>query len=465
VVQGEVIDSISRVGVARVSVALLDTNGQAIDRTVTKADGRFLLYSPWPGEHRLRVSGEGYRPSTSPPFFLEVDDESGVRLLLARLEQPVEFTGEEMIHRVCQDGSVVGESGTILGVVRDLEGHPVVEADVMVSWPAVSAAWAQLMEGDVLDDVMVVTITDSSGFFAACGVPAQTAISFHAVRDGMWSDFNTVRFVRGGVEHGGVVHPSNDRLWFQALHVQPQQMHSAGVSGIIREEQAGIPVPNARVRLVGTELETTTDSTGHFALEGVPSGPAKLRIGAIGYYAKGVELQLQPQISIVLGAGALMLTRAPTELTPLEVTASAPTRRPLTDFTRRRQENVGMFITKDEFMQQGNPQTSTDVLRRMGGIKVLPNAGYDGSLDHPRFNIVMTRLAGPRTFGNSHLDLCAPLAFLDGHYLGTTNAIDVDRVINLEHVQAVEAYASVASMPIEFRRPGSECGVVAFWTM
>jgi hypothetical protein len=460
IVRGEVTDSVSTSRLAGVSVALLDTRGQTIDQTVTDPEGRFLLYSPSAGEYRLRVTGEGYRPSTFPQFSLELDDEKGFRLLVATLADASTVTAADLINQICEEGSVVGQSGTILGVVRDQDGDPIAEADVIFSWPAVSSGLADLMEGEVLDDVVVAVGTDSAGFYAACGVPGQTAVSFHAVHDGRFSEFNAVRFVIGGVEQGGAIHPSDDRLWVQELRVVPEEMHTAGVNGVIREETTGLPVPNARAQLLGTERETTADSLGRFSLGGLPAGPGKLRVRTIGYHSRDVAVQLQPNIFLVLGAESLLLTKAPTELTPIEITTDAPNRGRLGEFAERREDNVGMFITREEFVERGNPQTPTDVLQRMGGIKIIPNPAAS-----PRFLIVITRTASRGAFGGTPQGTaCAPIAFLDGHYLGRTNEVDVDAVINMEHLQAVEAYASTASMPMEFNRPGATCGVVAFWT-
>jgi hypothetical protein len=59
---------------------------------------------------------------------------------------------------------------------------------------------------------------------------------------------------------------------------------------------------------------------------------------------------------------------------------------------------------------------------------------------------------------------CFPLYFLDGRYIGKADRLDVDQVLSVNEIEAVEAYASAASMPVEFNYTGSACGVIAFWT-
>jgi hypothetical protein len=80
------------------------------------------------------------------------------------------------------------------------------------------------------------------------------------------------------------------------------------------------------------------------------------------------------------------------------------------------------------------------------------------------------RRAGTRTFGyaggGGGLDgsNCPPLYFLDRQYIGTANTVDIDATISLMDLQAIEAHGSTATLPINFSRRGSECGVIAFWT-
>jgi hypothetical protein len=59
---------------------------------------------------------------------------------------------------------------------------------------------------------------------------------------------------------------------------------------------------------------------------------------------------------------------------------------------------------------------------------------------------------------------CPPLVFLDRHYLGNTNSVNLNMDIPLVDVIAVEAHQSIGAMPVEFNRRGSACGVIAFWT-
>ena len=108
-------------------------------------------------------------------------------------------------------------------------------------------------------------------------------------------------------------------------------------------------------------------------------------------------------------------------------------------------------------MKQGNPTTTTDVLRRMRGIRVRSGTG----LFMPW---IITSARGVRTANVNTAGVCFPLIFLDRRLIGTTDALVINNVIPIEQIEAIEFYGSIAGMPPEFNRQGAVCGVLVFWT-
>ena len=53
--------------------------------------------------------------------------------------------------------------------------------------------------------------------------------------------------------------------------------------GIVIALETGRPLPDTRVTVVGTDIETTTDSTGSFELADLPAGQVVLRFRRIGF--------------------------------------------------------------------------------------------------------------------------------------------------------------------------------------
>ncbi len=241
------------------------------------------------------------------------------------------------------------------------------------------------------------------------------------------------------------------------------------VRGVVADT-TGAPLPEVTVEALGTSISVQTDTLGRFQLDGLQLAPIALTVRRMGYVPVQFIIDLDEGGTLEIPAGQIVLQPLAVGLTPVEVEAErAQSRRPLVEFYERREENVGSFITREEFMSKGNPQKPTDVIRRMSGFRVGPNPNYmkgQGFQQDTRRWIIMAarQLGGPRTFGGAKgRGECPPLFFLDGQYIGDAKQ-DIDAFLSLEVIEAVEAYGSAATMPLEFNRPGSTCGVIAFWT-
>jgi len=64
------------------------------------------------------------------------------------------------------------------------------------------------------------------------------------------------------------------------------------VEGTVFDVRTGLPVPEARVALEGTELGMLTDSTGRYVIENVPSGMHRLLVSRAGYVNAYTVLRL-----------------------------------------------------------------------------------------------------------------------------------------------------------------------------
>ncbi|HXV86594.1 MAG TPA: hypothetical protein VD793_07835, partial [Gemmatimonadales bacterium] len=118
---------------------------------------------------------------------------------------------------------------------------------------------------------------------------------------------------------------------------------------------------------------------------------------------------------------------------------------------------------RQEFEPYG-PTRMTDVLRRMPGISVRPNPDY-GRPD-PVTGLRDTRqyLINSNRIPEIQANVCASVVFLDGAYVGNTRTVDLDNYLNMDFVDAIEAYSGAGNVPAEFNRQGAECGVIAAWS-
>ena len=148
------------------------------------------------------------------------------------------------------------------------------------------------------------------------------------------------------------------------------------------------------------------------------------------------------------------------ELESITVAADEFRNPKLDGFSRRRRAGWGSHITREEF-EEFAPMAVTDVLRRMPDVRIKPNPNY-GAGDSRRNLIESPRFAGRIVGGNE----CGMLYFLDGVPMGSTEdpAFDLDRLIIVEHIEAIEVYAGPSQTPPELSHPGAACGVIAFWT-
>ena len=244
------------------------------------------------------------------------------------------------------------------------------------------------------------------------------------------------------------------------------------VRGFVTDATSGLPLTQATVAVVGSALSSQTDADGLFQLDGVSLGAVTLSVLRMGYSPIQFTVDLDEPGLYEIAAGQIVLEPLPLQLEPVQVEgAPLPTRRPLAEFQLRREKSTGSFITREEFERMGNPTMPTDVLRRMQGVRVERNVSgmVDPGRRTPIWNLQtnrwvvrMRRTAARAAFGRA--DGCPPLYFIDGRYAGTADQIDIDQVLSTNQIEAVEAYASAATIPIEFNRTGSVCGVIAFWT-
>ena len=95
---------------------------------------------------------------------------------------------------------------------------------------------------------------------------------------------------------------------------------------------------------------------------------------------------------------------------------------------------------------------TTDILRRMPGVIAYPNPYY-GQRDTRRMIVESTRHM--RRIGGAS---CPMLYFKDGMYVGTSMD-DLDFMISVNQIYAIEVYSGPSQMPPEFNRAGSNCGV------
>ena len=69
----------------------------------------------------------------------------------------------------------------------------------------------------------------------------------------------------------------------QAMIMGAEHLTDAHIQGHAVEQGTGEHIPFLTVRLLGTNIGTNTDATGHYFLKNIPEGDYEIEISGIGY--------------------------------------------------------------------------------------------------------------------------------------------------------------------------------------
>ncbi len=213
-----------------------------------------------------------------------------------------------------------------------------------------------------------------------------------------------------------------------------------------------MPVPQARVRIVGTDLATVTRTDGGFELAQVPVGRRQVEVVMIGY---------TPTTAVVeISAGAtqpVTLVLEPLSLKPVTVTADAGFFPGMQGFEERRARGTGRYFTRKDIEEMQARQV-TDVLRRVPGMQVESGPGA--------FSGGTTTARTGRISGGSGAHRCTMTYYMNGSPFPVSNDVPINLFVAPDDVAAIEVYTGSSQIPPEFNSSlhNSSCGVVAIWT-
>lgn len=215
---------------------------------------------------------------------------------------------------------------------------------------------------------------------------------------------------------------------------------SGGIIGKVLDQQSQLPLNGATVSLLGTRLQTATDSAGRFTHAGLAGGTYLLEVRAIGYGVTSWLLRLRDGevVDYIFEVAPLGVDIDPIVIEGRQSFAG----RRLREFEERRRGGRGVFITEDQ-IQTRNAATMADLLRGVPGVRLNCRSG----------NCTAQMTRGAR-------GVCAADWVIDGMpaTMSATPALPTVGII------AVEIYRSPGEVPSEFLKSDSQCGVIAIWT-
>jgi hypothetical protein len=213
-----------------------------------------------------------------------------------------------------------------------------------------------------------------------------------------------------------------------------------------------MPVPEARVRVVGTDLATVTRLDGGFEVAEVPAGRHRLEVIMLGYAPTTMVIEIAAGVT-----QRVSLVLEPLSLTPVTVTADAGFFPGMQGFEERRARGTGRYFTRKD-IDMIQPRQVTDLLRRVPGMQVESGPGA--------FSGGTTTARTGRNAGGSGAHACPMTYYMNGSPFPVANDVPINLFVAPDDVAAIEVYTGSSQIPPEFNSSlhNSSCGVVAIWT-
>jgi hypothetical protein len=221
------------------------------------------------------------------------------------------------------------------------------------------------------------------------------------------------------------------------------------------DAQTGDPIEGADISDVLNKNSSVTTKTGTVSLVFLPDGGTLVRIRKIGYETQTMMVAISPADTVPL---TVLMARSAQTLPTVVTRDSAPPPRSmrLRDFVERMNAGAGgRFISEADLRKNDGKTNMTNMIRRLSGLQV--QCGKPGG-QRPMDCWAITRRAQSRMaiMGGE----CAVDLYMDGVPYSDN---DLNK-LKVEEFAGVEYYAGGASIPIQYNKTGSSCGVLLLWT-
>jgi hypothetical protein len=237
------------------------------------------------------------------------------------------------------------------------------------------------------------------------------------------------------------------------------QTGSGRLTGAVVDKGSGAPIAAATVVYLGDGRAFTTDSTGAFRFDKLPTGVLRFLVRARGFpsaglvlaFAKGDQVERRVELdSSEAGRAADKVEPSKTDaasrtaaqalpLVAVEATASLGPR--FADFERRQKTGAGHYIVHAD-IEKGGYSSLQDVARGLRGVTVECGGGL---------GCYIRMVRAPMR--------CLPEYVVDGNVDNTFGP-----TMPVRDIEAMEVYTGPADVPGEFAGRNAGCGVIVIWT-
>lgn len=425
-------DSIHNVPLVNATVRIEGTTRTS----VTDKDGHFRLDSIPPGQHRVVVlhpllDTVGVTMRT-PAYPFAAGESHDLDLTVPG--------GELLARALCRPAQLTRGPGLMVGFVRDPDTNgPSAGAKVELVFQVTDLIGRK--SSTVRSD-----ISDSTGMYHICGIPADMSGKVQVFRNGVSSGEVPVDAINGVAlrafsivaQHQAVTEIKND-----SGKVKRVAIGRAVITGKVVDKM-GRPLGGARIALQGGGKVAISRPNGDFTLDSLPSGTQALDVRKLGYSATEVAVELSsntPQRTTVM-----MSDFVPTLAT---MVVEAAQDKALSDigYLQRKQTGMGYYMDGKDINHQAI--SFSDVMRVAPGLKVMP-AG-DG-----RTYVI--------TDSRNSTNGCVNF-WVDGFPYTTMSPGDIDDYIHPDELVAIEVYHGATTPPQYTTAGQSSCATVVAWTI
>ncbi|MEP6493244.1 MAG: carboxypeptidase regulatory-like domain-containing protein [bacterium] len=216
--------------------------------------------------------------------------------------------------------------------------------------------------------------------------------------------------------------------------------------------QSGEPVEGAQVTDVLNRTTAQTTKTGSVTLAFLPDGASLVRIQKIGFRPVTLAVEISPSdtvpLTVLFEPSAQTLPTVTTTDSALKHVAPG-----LSAFEERRKAGFGHFVTEGELRKYENRKL-TDIVRTIPSLVIVcPKTGFRRG---ECYAVARRQPSRSALQGGE----CAVDVYLDGA-LSTDNDLEKLRT---NQFGGVEYYSGGATIPPQYNRTGSSCGVMLLWT-
>jgi len=218
----------------------------------------------------------------------------------------------------------------------------------------------------------------------------------------------------------------------------------------VYDGQSGEAIEGAEVIDAFNHVSALTTKTGTITLVFLPDGGSLVQVKKIGYQPVTLLVQISPSdtvpVTVTLSVAAQTLPTVVTKDSSRRYVSPA-----LRAVEERRLLGYGHFLTETE-LRKHDSEKITNLVRGFSGLKI----------DCTKMGVHECRAVSVRHPNKYALQggVCYVDVYVDGVLILEN---DLEKM-PVNGIGAVEYYSGGSTIPLQFNRTGSSCGVLVFWT-